>query len=491
MSSTDAYASLPENRGLFYNGTWHQAAGGRTYDIASPGSGRSLGLVADADASDVDRAVCAAHQAFLGWRDVPPLERAKVLRKAASIVREHARELALLDAVDCGNPATAMMGDADIAISQIEFFAGLVTEMKGASVPMGPGRLNVSIRAPLGVVARIIPFNHPFMFAIGKSAAPIAAGNAVIVKPPEQAPLSALRLAELIGSVLPPGVFNVVTGATSDTGAALVRHPKVAKVALIGSVNAGKSVMRAASDGLKPVLLELGGKNALIAFADSDPIAVADAMIAGMNFAWCGQSCGSTSRAFIHESIHDAVVEVMVQKITAFRPGLPEDWSTTMGAIVSKAQYDRVMGYIEKGHSEGARLVYGGKRPTDPTLANGHFIEPTVFADVTPAMTIAREEIFGPVLSILKWRDEAQMLADVNATEMGLTCSIWTKNVDAALRTATRVEAGFIWVNEVAKHFLGTPFGGVKQSGVGREECIEEMLSFTEERNIHVKFATN
>ena len=276
--------------------------------MKSPGNGQSLGRVADGSEADVDAAVQAAQTGFQEWRNVPPLERAKLLRKMAAIVRENARDLALLDALDCGNPAAAMVGDAEIAAAQIEFFAGLVTEMKGASIPMGPNRLNVSVREPLGVVARIIPFNHPFMFAAGKSAAPLAAGNTIVVKPPDQAPLSALRLAELLDKVFPPGVFNVVTGSGRETGVALVAHPLIAKVALIGSVPAGRAVMRSAADRIKPVLLELGGKNALIAFPDADPGEVAQAMIAGMNFAWCGQSCGSTSRAFIHEAIHDAVL---------------------------------------------------------------------------------------------------------------------------------------------------------------------------------------
>jgi len=354
---------------------------------------------------------------------------------------------------------------------------------------MGPDRMNVSVREPLGVVARIIPFNHPFMFAAGKSAAPLAAGNTIVVKPPEQAPLSALRLAELVADVFPPGVFNVVTGQGRETGAALVAHPRVAKVALIGSVAAGRAVMRSASDTLKPVLLELGGKNALIAFADADPATVADAMIAGMNFAWCGQSCGSTSRVFLHGAIHDAVLNELKARICAFRPGRPHMWETTMGAISSRAQYDRVLGYIASATKEGATLVCGGSSPRAPELAGGLFIDPTVFADVTPAMTIAREEIFGPVLSVLKWTDEAAMMRDVNAVEMGLTCSIWTNDLNAALRTASAAQAGYVWVNEVGRHFLGAPFGGIKRSGVGREECLEELLSFTQEKNIHLRFA--
>lgn len=480
---------LPKQRGLYFAGEWHEATGARSFETFSPGSGKSLGQVAEAGEADVAAAIGAAHAAFPEWSAVPPLERARILRELARIVRENANELALLDAVDCGNPVRAMVGDANIASAQIELFAGLVTEMKGASIPMGPGRLNVSVREPLGVVARISPFNHPFMFAAAKIAAPLAAGNTVLIKPPEQAPLSALRLAELAGDLFPPGVFNVVTGSSREVGAWIVADPRVAKVGLIGSVAAGQAVMRNSADALRPVLLELGGKNALIAYPDADPDAVAQAMVAGMNFAWCGQSCGSTSRVFLHGDIHDAVLARVAEHIQAFTPGLPESWDTTMGALASKAQYDRTLHYIETGRAEGATVFAGGKRPDTPALAEGYFVEPTIFTGVTSDMTIARDEIFGPVCSVLRWQDEATMLAEVNALDVGLTCSIWTRDFDAALRTATAVEVGYVWVNEVSKHFVGAPFGGKKQSGIGREECIEEMLSFTDLKNIHMKFA--
>lgn len=486
----DPMSVLPRRRGLYYGGAWREAEGGARFAVTSPGSGASLGEVADASARDVDAAVAAAREAFPGWRDTPPLERARLLRRMAQIVRENARELAMLDALDCGNPVTAMVGDAAIAAAQIDFFAGLVTEMKGASIPMGPDRLNASVREPLGVVARIVPFNHPFMFAAGKSAAPLSAGNTIVVKPPEQAPLSALRLAELLEGVLPPGVFNVVTGAGRETGQALVSHPGTDSVALIGSVGAGQGVMRGAAERVKPLLLELGGKNALIALPDADPEAVAEAMIAGMNFAWCGQSCGSTSRAFLHESLHDAVLDALGARIGRFRPGRPEDWATTMGAIISAPQHARILRYIETAKGEGATLVHGGRAPDAPELAGGLFIEPTVFSGVTQDMTIAREEIFGPVLSVLKWSDEAAMLADVNAVDVGLTCAIWTNDLAAALRLSAAVEVGYVWINEVSRHFLGAPFGGVKLSGLGREECLQELLSFTREKNIHIRFGT-
>lgn len=445
-------------------------------------------MIAAAGTEDVERAVAAARAGFLVWRDVVPLERGRILREMAAILRLHADELAMLDAADSGNPVSEMLPDAHAAAAQVEFFAGLVTEMKGASIPMGPDRINFSVREPLGVVARIIPFNHPLLFCAGKSAAILAAGNAAIVKPPEQAPLSALRLAELVGSLFPAGVFNVLPGER-EAAAALAAHPGVASVALVGSVAAGRAVMHAAADRLKPVLLELGGKNALIAFPDMDADRVARAVVAGMNFGWCGQSCGSTSRAFVHENMYEAVLERIPHHVAHFRPGLPTDPSTTMGAIISRPQYDRVRDYITTARREGARLIHGGASPEDPALAGGLFIEPTIFADVTTDMTIAREEIFGPVLAILKWHDEAAMLRDVNGVDYGLTCSIWTNDLVRAHRTAQRVEAGFIWINDSGRHFLGAPFGGYKQSGLGREECLEELLTFTQEKNIHIRLS--
>jgi betaine-aldehyde dehydrogenase len=476
---------LPEHRDVYYGGQWHKPKSGRHADTINPGTGESLGPVADCSAEDVDAAVAAAKKAFAEWRNVPPLERARMLKRIAAIVREHGDELAMIDAADCGNPYHEMIRDATVGAAQIEFYAGLVTEMKGASIPMGPDAVNFSVREPRGVVGRIIPFNHPFMFCAGKAAAPLTTGNTVVMKPPEQAPLSSLRLAELIDGVLPPGVFNLVPGG-KEAGSALAAHPGVAMIALIGSVPTGRAVMKAASDTLKPVMLELGGKNALIAYADADPDEVAGGVIGGMNFTWCGQSCGSTSRAFIHAKIYDAVLDRVKKQITHYKPGIPTDPSTTMGAIISKQQFDRVMSFIDSARKEGAELIAGGGPPKDPALAKGFYIEPTVFA-VTEKNRIAREEIFGPVLSVFRWSDEAAMLEQVNAVEYGLTASIWTNDVSVAHRAAAAVQSGFVWVNEVSKHFLGAPFGGYKQSGIGREECIEEMLAYTQEKNIHIR----
>jgi betaine-aldehyde dehydrogenase len=478
---------LPKQRGAYYGGGWHAPRAGRSVATYSPGTGESLGEVAHCSAEDVDNAVVAAHAAYTSWRDVAPLERAKLLRRIAGVVRAHAEELAMIDAADCGNPFGTMIGDAAVASAQLDFFAGLVTEMKGDSIPMGPGVVNFTLREPIGVVGKILPFNHPFMFIAGKIAAPLAAGNTVVVKPPEQAPLSALRFAELVEGILPAGVFNVVPGG-AEAGAAVAAHPKVAMVSVIGSVNTGRAVMRAAAERVAPVKLELGGKNALIAFADADPDAVAAGLIAGMNFAWCGQSCGSTSRAFLHASIHDAVLDRLMARVKDLRPGIPTDPDTRMGALVSRRQHERILSLIDSAKAEGARLLTGGGAPADPALRAGFYIEPTVFAGVTRAMRIAREEIFGPVLAAFAWTDEAAMLEEVNAVEYGLTCSIWTNDLNAAHRAARAVEVGYVWINEASKHFLGAPFGGVKQSGFGREECLEELLSYTQEKNIHLRF---
>ena len=484
-----AAPNLPSHRDPYYAGKWQKPKLDRYIDTISPGTGESLGKVVDGSVADAEAAIAAAKAAFREWRRVLPLERAKMLRAIADVLRKNGDELAMIDAADCGNPYAEMVRDAQAGAAQLDFYAGLVTEMKGASIPMGPDAVNFSVREPFGVVGRIIPFNHPFMFVAGKSAAPLAAGNTIVVKPPEQAPLSSLRLAELIDGILPPGVWNLVPGG-KEVGQVLASHPDVAKVALIGSVPTGRAVMKAAADTLKPVTLELGGKNALIAFPDADLEAVSAAVVDGMNFTWCGQSCGSTSRAFVHETIYDAVLERVKNSVKRYKPGIPTDPATTMGAIVSKQQFDRVMSFIDSAKSEGAQLITGGGPPADPALKGGYFIEPTVFA-VTEKNRIAREETFGPVLGVFKWNDERTMLNTVNSVEYGLTASIWTNDLSTAHRTALAVQAGYVWVNEVSKHFLGAPFGGFKQSGLGREECFEEMLAFTQEKNIHVRLRNN
>jgi betaine-aldehyde dehydrogenase len=478
--------ALPSRRMHYYGGAWHASASGATVAVQDPATGAALGNVADGSPEDADRAVLAAHAAFAGWRDTPAQERAHRIRAASAILLEHRDELAWLDAVDTGNPLQAMRYDVDISAAYMDHFAGLVTEVKGATIPIAPGILNYTLREPLGVVARIGAFNHPLLFVGGKAAAPLAAGNTLVIKPAEQTPLSALRIAELWHDVFPPGVFNVVTGGR-EAGAALAAHPRVAKIGFIGSVTAGRAVMQAAAATLKPLTLELGGKNALIACADASPAEIGEGVVRGMNFRYVtGQSCNSTSRVYVHERIHDLALEEIVRNVAALRVGLPTDADTEMGCLSSQAQFDKTLAYIRLGQEEGARLVHGGKRIVDPRLANGYFVEPTVFADVTDRMRIAREEIFGPVVCILRWSDEDDVVARVNALDYGLTASIWTHDLDRAHRLASRIEAGYIWINNASTHHVGVPFGGYKQSGLGREESIDELLACTQIKNVSV-----
>ena len=485
MSDTHNYLQLlPKHRDLYYGGSWHQPMGGYQ-ETMNPATGESLGLCAEANAQDVDAAVQAAHAGFSVWKKFKPLERAALLKKVAAVLRENAFELAMIDAANCGNPISEMQRDALIAAAQIDFYAGLATEIKGETLPMGDDILNYSVREPYGVCARIVAYNHPIMFTAAKMAPPLIAGNTVIMKPPYQAPLSSYRMMELIDGILPPGVLNIISSGAIG-GQALVTHSLVPRISLIGSVPTGRAIAKAAADQLKHVTLELGGKNACIIYPDADLSKAITGAINGMNFTWCGQSCGSTSRLFVHSSIYQQVIDGLLQAVKHYKPGIPTDMSTTMGSIVSKAQWEKIMNYIEIAKQDGAQLIYGGNVPSTPSLANGWFIEPTIFTGVTQNMRIANEEVFGPILSVIQWDDEDQLFDQVNAVEYGLTASIWTTNLSKAHRAASRVQAGYVWVNHSSSHFIGASFGGYKQSGIGREEGFDELFSYSQHKNVHV-----
>jgi betaine-aldehyde dehydrogenase len=473
-------------KGLYIGGRWVAAAAGQRFESLNPATGERLGEVPLAAEADVDRAVQAAKKAFPEWARVPLRERARCLELLARRIVEHTEELALMDSVDSGNAIAGMRGDMTWTADTLNYFAGLITEIKGETSSHGPRHLNFTRRQPYGVVAKINPFNHPFRFCAEKAAAPLAAGNTVVIKGSEQAPLSSLRLGELCEGVFPPGVVNVLTGA-GQTGSALVRHPDVSRIGFVGSVPTGRAIAREAAELLKPVTLELGGKNPIIILPDADPTKAATAAIKGMNMNRQGQSCSSTSRVLVHRSLHKGVVEELVRQAEALPVGFPWLETNELGPIVSERQWKRVLEFIESGKREGARLVTGGGRPPDPQLAQGWFIAPTIFDEVTPAMRIGREEIFGPVMSVMPWDDYEAMLALANGLEYGLTAAIVTNDLAKAMETAERVEAGYVWINATGR-YIGAPYGGWKQSGLGQEECFDELVGYTRLKNVNMRW---
>ncbi|HEY6492321.1 MAG TPA: aldehyde dehydrogenase family protein [Trebonia sp.] len=483
---TRAREVLARDWRLLIDGELVPASGQRTFEVTSPVTEQVIARVPDSDADQVATAVAAGARAFPAWRDVAPVERAALVGRMADVIEEHVDDLALLDAVDGGASIKVMAGDVHWAAEWCRYYAGLALEMKGHSIPSAHGS-HFSVREPIGVVARIFPFNHPIMFAVKALAAPLVAGNSVILKPSETTPLSALHLAELVRGIFPPGVVQLVLGNGPEVPRALVRHPEIRRIAFTGSVPTGQAILRDAADtGIKDVTLELGGKNALIAYPDADPAEVAAGAVQGMNFTWSGQSCGSTSRLIVHESIADDVVAAIVRQLRDWRVGSPLDPDNDQGPLVSERQYRKVQELIGVAVADGAKLVTGGGRPAH--LGTGYYIEPTIFDHVAPAATIAQEEVFGPVLSVIRWADSDDPVAIANSVRYGLTGSVYTNDVRRAHRVANSLQAGFVWVNETARHFTGMPFGGYQDSGLGREESLDELLSFTQQKSINVLY---
>jgi len=472
-------------RDLYYGGAFHAPNGGYA-ETYSPATGEGLGKSAVANETDVDLCVKAAQAAFPAWRDAAPRERARCLRIFAEALRNSVSEFAYIDAMNGGNPVSELMSDVQVAAAVCDYYAGLVLEAKGDVLPTEAGVLNYSLRQPFGVVARIAAYNHPLLFLATRLAPAAAVGNTVVLKAPDQAPLSAYRLGQLVTDIFPPGVINILTGG-AECGKALIAHPLVRRASLVGSTSTGVAVLKGAADKIMPVSLELGGKNPLIICQDADLDKAIDGAVMGMNLTWAGQSCGSTSRCLVHRSHYETVVERIPQLIKQrHKCGLPTDPQTTMGCLVSEAQFNKVMRMIQEAKDDGARLVCGGERSDNPELANGWYVEPTVFADVTPKMRLFTEEVFGPVLALTPWDTQEESIELANGVEYGLTASIWTQNLAKAHSYASQIDAGYIWINKSSAHFLGADFGGYKKSGLGREEGLAELLSFTEAKNVNV-----
>jgi betaine-aldehyde dehydrogenase len=465
------------------------ARSGETLAALNPATGETIAQIPRCGAADVDDAVRAAGAAQLEWQALGPAQRASIVSRIADAVIEHADELSALDVADNGSPIKEMRRDAGIAAAQLRYFAGLALHARGDTIPTGHDRLNYTLNEPFGVVGRIVPFNHPLMFAAGRLGAPLTAGNAVIMKPSEHTSLSALRLGELIQEIVPPGVVSIVTGLGAEAGDALVAHPGVRRIAFIGSAEIGRGIQRRAAEHVvKTVTLELGGKNPIVVFEDADLDMAVDGALRGMNFTWQGQSCGSTSRLLVHRSRHAELIQRLAARMDAMRSGPPDDEATDTGAIVHQRQYEKVLEYLRIGRDEGARVVAGGGPVDDPDLAGGLFVSPTLFDDVGPESRLAQEEIFGPVLAAMPFQSYDEALRIANGVAYGLSASVFTRDLSTAHRFARDVRAGYVWVNDASLHFPGTDFGGVKDSGVGREEGFAELLGYTQSKNVNIRF---
>lgn len=462
-------------------------AAGQWIESHEPATLQPLGRVPAATAADVDRAVRSAAVAQRDWAGLSVWERAARLRALAAAIRARGSDILELEARDTGNTIGKLRADVEIAAGYLEYFAGLGSELKGETIPATARGLHYTVHEPYGVVARIVPFNHPFMFAAAHLAAPLMAGNAVVVKTPETSPLSGFLLGEIVRAVLPPGLVSIIHGYGAPAGDALVRHPLVRRIGFTGSVATGLAIQRAAAESaVKHVSLELGGKNPFIVFPDADLDRVVELAVAGMNFSWAGQSCGSTSRLLLHVDVHDEIVERVAARMRSLRLGDPLDPTSEMGPVNSARQFERMQSFITEAGEQGARLVTGGKRPAGDFFKQGYWLEPTLYADVTREMRIVREEIFGPIVCAQRWRTESEAIAMANDSPYGLTAAVWTRDLATGLRMTRAIESGTVWLNTAGQHFVGAPFGGWKDSGLGAEECLEELFSYSRLKAVHV-----
>lgn len=448
---------------------WVEAASGQTFETLNPATGEVLARVARGGPEDVDRAVASAREALAGeWGSMDAHRRARLILRLADLIEEHADELATLETHDNGKPYfESRKVDLPMVVETFRYFGGLADKIHGETIPVSGPFLNYTRREALGVVGCIVPWNFPLNLASWKVAPALACGNAVILKPAEQTPLTALRLGELAAEAgFPPGALNVVPGFGDQAGSALVRHPEVAAISFTGSTETGRVVMREAAETLKEVSLELGGKSPNVVFADADLKAAVRGANSGI-FYGKGEVCAAGSRILVERTIYDEFLKGLEERARKMAVGHPMDPGTRLGAIVSQTQLERVLGYIQVGRDEGARLLTGGQR--EEVDGRGYFVQATVFADVEPEMTIAQEEIFGPVAAVIPFDDFDDAVARANQTIYGLASGIWTRDVGKAHRMAEAIDAGVVWVNTYNRYDPASPFGGNKSSGFGRD----------------------
>jgi acyl-CoA reductase-like NAD-dependent aldehyde dehydrogenase len=470
---------------LFINGKWRDSRSGKRFATVNPSTEDIITEVSRGNKDDVDDAVQSAHVAAEGvWRKMHPADRGRLLFDLARAVEEHHQELGELESMDVGKPINKAIGEITGVCKVLEYNAGAADKLQGDTIPIGHDYVDFTWLEPLGVTAHIIPWNSPLSMAVRSVAPALAAGCTVVIKPAEESPLSVLRFAELAQEVgFPEGVINIVTGFGDEAGAPLVRHPLVRGVTFTGSVETGRKVMAMAAEGIKPVVLELGGKSPLLVFPDADlEKSAADAAKGILTNS--GQVCVAASRAIVHRQVRDEFLERLKQHFTRVTMG-PAQANCDLGPLASEKQYGRVMRYIGIGMKEGAEALLGGKRP--PQLNKGFFVEPTIFAHVSPTMRVAREEIFGPVIAVLEFEEDTEAVALANDTSYGLAAGIYTRDITRGLRAARDIKAGIIWLNEWFMGGVQAPVGGYKESGIGRERGLLGVRNYLQVKNVAIR----